>query len=249
MRRLFVTIFRYDPTDPASVPTYQDYVVDEAPRMSIYQVVDEIQNKVDPSLYFDVVCRSNVCGSCAININGKPMLTCRTQTQELPDRIVLEPLYYFPLIKDLATNKGAYFMDLNRKIEGYIHTDKVFNPELENIIPEVSAREVYENDRCIECGICLEACGVAKLNPDYLGAAGLNKVLRFAADERDNRGVKGMMKYTGDENGVFGCEAMLGCRDFCPKEIALPEIIAQLRNRVVKQIIVNTVRTMLRRKR
>ncbi|MBN2054880.1 fumarate reductase iron-sulfur subunit [bacterium] len=249
MRRLFITIFRYDPSDPESVPTYQDYVVDELPRMSIYQALDEIQTKIDPSLYYDVVCRSNVCGSCAININGRPLLACRTQTSELPEKILLEPLVYFPLIKDLSTNKGGYFMDLNRELEAWIHTDKGFDPEMENIITELAAQEVYETDRCIECGICMEACGVTKLNPDYLGAAGLNKVLHFMIDERDNRGVKGMLRYADDDNGAFGCEAMLGCRDLCPKDIELLKIIAKVRNRVVKQVVCNTLRGMLRRKR
>jgi fumarate reductase iron-sulfur subunit len=249
MRRLNITIFRYDPSDPEDRPRYQEYLIDEQPRMSIFNALDFIQTQIDPSIYYDVVCRSNVCGSCAININGQPKLACRTQTSTLPNKIVLEPLTYFPLIKDLSTNKAFYFDNLNRSIEGWIHIDEPFNEELEHIVSEANADVVYEADRCIECGICLEACGAAKFNKNYLGATGINRVWRFAADSRDKRGVKEMLEYLQTEDGVFGCEAMLGCRDFCPKDIELPRIIGKLRNKVVRLVIANSLRNLFRVRR
>ena len=249
MRRLSVSIFRYDPKNPDDKPRYQEYIVDEIPRMTIYQLLEKIQTEIDPSLYFDVVCRSNVCGSCAININGQPKLACRTQTSTLPDRILLEPLYYFPIIKDLATDKADYFFRMNRLIKGWLHTDREFNPELEHLVSAEEIKPVYDADRCIECGICIEACGAAKLNKNYLGATGFAHVFKFVYDKRDKRTVKDMLDVLSTEDGVFGCEAMLGCRDFCPKEIDLPKMIAQLRNKVVKQILWSSFKNLFKIKR
>jgi len=249
MRRLKLTIFRYDPADAESKPHYQEYLIDETPRMSIYNALDYIQSNIDPSIYFDTVCRSNVCGSCAININGQPKLACRTQTSTLPAKILLEPLTYFPLIKDLCTDKAHYFFNLIRRIEGWSQMQEEFNPEQEHLVSEEEILPVYEADRCIECGICLEACGAAKFDHEYLGAAGINRVWRFAADPRDSRGVKGMLEHLATEQGVFGCEAMLGCRDFCPKDIELPKVIGKLRAKVVRQVIINSLKDLIHVKR
>ena len=231
-RTLTFRIFRHDPGDPESRPHYDTFEVKDRPYLSVYLAMHEIQTHQDPSLYYDICCRSSVCGACAVNVNGRPVLACKIQTADLPDLVVVEPLRYFDLIKDVATDKGRWFMEMTRRIKGWLHTSRPFNEKNENLVKEDERIPVYEAERCIECGICIEACGSAHLNPDYLGPTGLNKAYRFLIDTRDERVLDDMAEQLFTENGLFGCEAMLGCRNFCPKEIPLPYHFGILRRKI-----------------
>jgi len=237
-RTLTLRIFRHDPKDPESVPHYDTFSVKDRPFLSVYLAMEEIQQRQDPSLYYDICCRSNVCGSCAVNVNGQPKLACKTQTKDLPDLVVVEPLRYFDHIKDVAVDKGRWFMQMARRLQAWLHTSKPFNEKLERLQKEDERIPVYEAERCIECGICLEACGAAHHNPNYLGSAGLNRAYRFLIDTRDERSLDDFADQLFTESGVFGCEAMLGCRNFCPKSIPLPYHFGILRRRILQRVFV-----------
>jgi len=241
-RTLKVKIYRHDP-DSGEAPHYDTFMVEETPGMSVFNVMDQIQCHEDGTLYYDICCRSNVCGSCAMTINGQPKLACRTQTGTLPDELLLEPLSYFPLIKDVATDKGTWLRDVSLRTKAWMHNreDREFNPDHEQQQSDKVARQVYEADRCIECGICVAACGSCKIDPDYLGPMGLNRALKLAADDRDHRGFAGVEEIVKGEAGVFGCEAMVGCSAFCPKEIPLPKHIATLRTNIIKETILKSL--------
>src|SRR3990172_5362410 len=91
-RKLTFSIFRYNPYDPESEPRMQEYVLVETPRMTLFTALSRIREEIDPSLQFDFVCRSAICGSCALLVNGRPRLACHTRTEDLPDKITLLPL-------------------------------------------------------------------------------------------------------------------------------------------------------------
>ena len=100
-RRLHFEIFRYNPEDPDSKPHMQSFEIEEQPYMSLFMALNEIRETQDPSLQFDFACRSAICGSCGMMVNGRPNLGCRTQTSDLPDVINLHPLPVFKLVGDL----------------------------------------------------------------------------------------------------------------------------------------------------
>ena len=89
-RTLTFRIFRYNPYDESSVPGTQDYTLEEVPRLNVFSALHLIRDNQDPSLAFDFVCRAGICGSCAMMINGRPTLACRTVYQHrvggFPDR-------------------------------------------------------------------------------------------------------------------------------------------------------------------
>src|SRR3989338_6059251 len=141
---------------------FSEFLVQEKPGMSVLSLLDEILETQDSSIYYEAVCQSSICGSCAIKINGQPKLACKTQTSSLPENIALEPLDFFPLIKDLATDKSKFFEELNKRLETWVHPEKPFTNEDEIMPDEISAK-LYERERCIECGICISACPAASL--------------------------------------------------------------------------------------
>ncbi len=84
-RVLKFQIFRYNPQKKGDKPRMVTYEITEAPGMTIFIALNEIRETQDPSLQFDFVCRAGICGSCAMVINGRPDLACRTLTANFPD--------------------------------------------------------------------------------------------------------------------------------------------------------------------
>ncbi|MGB5580912.1 MAG: fumarate reductase iron-sulfur subunit [Woeseia sp.] len=234
MRTLRFEIFRYNPEDPASKPHMQTFEVQEAPYMSLYIALNEIREKQDPGLQFDFACRSAICGSCGMMVNGRPALGCRTLTSDLPDVIRLHPLPVFKLIGDLSVDTGTWFRQMVEKTAGWIHSDAAFDPTAtEQRMDDSLAQAIYEGERCIECGCCVASCGVANVNPEFLGPAGLNRIARFMMDPRDTRGDADWFEVVSSSDGVFGCLGMMACHDVCPKELPLLEVHAYLRRKVL----------------
>jgi len=235
-RTLQVRILRHNPRDPDSVPHWQTFKVEEADSMTLFIALTEIRERQDPSLQFDFVCRAGICGSCGMVINGRPGLACRTLTRDLPELITLAPLPAFELIGDLSVNTGKWMRAMAERLETWVHASGLQQVDihaLEARMEPALAEQIYELERCIECGCCVAACGTALMREDFVGAVGLNQIARFRLDPRDERSDAGFYALVGDESGVFGCMTLLGCEDVCPKNLPLATQIAFLRRRMV----------------
>jgi fumarate reductase iron-sulfur subunit len=166
-------------------------------------------------------------------INGRPGLACHTKTKDLPEEITLLPLPVFQLVGDLSVDTGSWFREMYDTVESWIHTKKVFDPKApEERMDNDTAEAIYELDRCVECGCCVAACGTARLRPDFLGAAGLNRVGRFLVDPRDQRTEQDYYEIIGNDMGIFGCMGLLACEDVCPKHLSLQNQLSFLRKKM-----------------
>ena len=233
-RRLTLRILRYNAQDPGSVPHLQAYELDEAEGMTLFIALNEIRERHDPSLQFDFVCRAGICGSCAMIINGRPGLACRTLTRNLPVEILLAPLPVFALIADLSVDTGKWMRAMSERLETWVHLAEqdLDLRRLEARMEPQLARDIYELDRCIECGCCVAGCGTARMRDDFVGAVGINKIARFRLDPRDVRGDQDFYELVGDDDGVFGCMSLLACHDVCPKQLPLATQIAFVRRKM-----------------
>lgn len=233
-RRLTFEIFRFNPEATDVEPHTQSFELDETKYMSLYIALNQIREQQDPSLQFDFACRSAICGSCGMLVNGRPVLACRTLTSDLPETIRLYPLPVFKLIGDLSVDTGTWFRQMAERTAAWVHEHLPFDPGAkEQPMDDDLAQAIYERDRCIECGCCVAACGVANLNSDFLGAAGLNRVARFMLDPRDNRSDSDWFEVLAGEQGVFACIGLMACEDVCPKQLPLLEVHAFLRRRML----------------
>jgi fumarate reductase iron-sulfur subunit len=238
-RMLTLRIFRYNPLEAEKPPRFQSYRLEEADAMTLFIALNVLREEEDPGLQFDFVCRAGICGSCGMLINGKPGLACRTLTSSLPDTITLAPLPGFELIGDLSVNTGKWMRAMAERLESWVHPAEE-EPDLDAMEPAMEpelARDIYELDRCIECGCCIAACGTAQMREDFVGAVGLNKIARVSLDPRDTRSDSDFYELLGDETGVFGCMTLLGCEDSCPKNLTLATQIAWLRRRMLGSAI------------
>lgn len=232
-RRLTFNIFRYNPQDPASSPHTDLFRLEETDSMTLFIALTRIREELDPSLQFDFCCRAGICGSCAMIINGRPGLACKTLTRDLPDDITLMPLPVFKLIGDLSVDTGTWFRTMNERIGSWIHTDKAFDPDAaEERMENQVAEEIYELERCVECGCCVAACGTANMREDFMGAVALNRIARFMLDPRDQRTQKEYFDVIGTDEGIFGCMGLLGCEDVCPKNLPLQDQLGILRRKM-----------------
>lgn len=233
-RLLQVSILRHNPLDENSSPHFQCFEVEESDSMTLYLLLNDIRENHEPSLQFDFVCRAGICGSCGMLINGKPGIACRTLTRNLPDEFTLAPLPGFELIGDLSVNTGRWMRGMSERLETWVHR---ISPQpdidhLEERMEPALAEQIYELERCIECGCCIAACATAQMHEQFVGAVGLLQIARFQLDPRDQRNPQTMYELVGDENGVFGCMSLLGCEDYCPKDLPLAQQIAFLRRKM-----------------
>jgi succinate dehydrogenase iron-sulfur subunit len=236
-RLLKFHILRYNPQIEGDEPRMQTFEVREAPGMTIFIALNEIRETMDSSLQFDFVCRAGICGSCGMVINGRPDLACRTLTAKFEGgEITLMPLPAFELIGDLSVDTGKFMRAMSERVEGWIHEQETEARDLsiveERMDPDL-ADEIYELDRCIECGCCISACGTKRMRDDFLGAAGFMRVARLRMDPRDKRTDDDWYDIIGDDDGIFGCMSLLGCEDTCPKDLPHQVQLAFLRRKMV----------------
>lgn len=238
-RMITFDILRFDPQLSQNSPQLERYQLDETQGMTIFIALNRIREEQDPSLQFDFVCRAGICGSCAMVINGIPSLACRTLTAEFSDAYIkLLPLPGFELIGDLSVNTGKFMRSLSSRLRTWLHsTENEINIHgLEKPIEPEEATEVYELERCIECGICVSSCATKQMRDTFVSAVGMMKLARFEKDSKDSRTIDDYYHLIGDQDGVFGCMTLLGCQDNCPKNLPHITQIAYLRRKMAKTI-------------
>ena len=235
-RTLKVSILRYNPHIEDDKPKVETFELEEAPGMTLFIALNEIRQLQDNSLKFDFVCRAGICGSCSMLINGRPGLACRALTSKMEPEITLAPMPVFELIGDLSVNTGKWMAGMNERLETWIHDKKIEDANVdimeEKMDPDLTD-EIYELDRCIECGCCVAGCGTVVMRENFVGAVGLNKIARYHLDPRDKRTDDDYYNLVGDEDGVFGCMSLMGCEDVCPKDLPLQSKIAYVRRKMV----------------
>jgi len=235
-REITLKVLRYNPQDKDDKPRFQEYKIEETEGMTLFIALNIIRENQDPTLAFDFVCRAGICGSCGMVVNGKPALACRTLTTSFEESVItLVPLTAFKLIKDLSVDTGNWMNDMSKRVESWIHTQEETDiSKIEQKIEPEVADETFELDRCIECGICVAACGTKIMREEFVGAVGLNRVARFSIDPHDERTDEDFYELIGEDNGIFGCMSLLGCEDNCPKHLPLQTKIAYLRRKMVQ---------------
>jgi len=227
-------IFRYDP-DKDEKPRMQDYDVSLDPhdRMLLDALI-RIKEQ-DDGLSLRKSCREGVCGSDAMNINGKNGLACITKLVELKEPVELRPLPGLPVIRDLVVDMSQFFKQYH-SIKPYLINDDPL-PEKERL---QSPREREELDglyECILCACCSTACPSFWWNPDkFVGPAGLLQAYRFIADSRDQATAE-RLDNLEDPYRLFRCHSIMNCVDVCPKHLNPTRAIGKIKELLVERTV------------
>jgi succinate dehydrogenase / fumarate reductase iron-sulfur subunit len=222
-------IYRRDP-DLDSAAKYQNYQIELTPGLTVLMALYHILENMDKTLAFRSSCRSAVCGSCGMHINGKNMLACETQIAPLGNEVLIEPLPHLPVLKDLAVDMTR-FWDKYEKVRPYLIALKA-PPEKERMQSVEDRKKVDEFIDCILCACCHTSCSTAWWDKEYLGPAALAKMYRFVADSRDEGGAE-RLKIAAREDGVFRCHTIFNCTEECPKKIPITFGIQEIKKRVL----------------
>jgi len=223
-------VLRFDPAKDES-PYFEDFQYETEGKKSLLEALMDIRNEQDPTLSFRYSCREAVCGSCAIVINGKFDLACRTMVDSLGSSlIVIEPLPNLEIQKDLIVDLEPFWEAL-RQIEPYLLAAD-HRPEKGHRVEDRVMEKIDQFANCIMCGCCYSACPVVSRDERYLGPAALAKLYRFVRDPRDKRGFSRWSRVS-TETGVWGCDTVFRCNEVCPRSVRPADGIEALRRRVV----------------
>lgn len=221
------SIYRYNP-DVDKKPYMQDYEIElqEGDQM-LLDVLVRIK-QLDETLSLRKSCREGVCGSDAMNINGKNGLACTTKLQDLAEPVVLRPMPGLPVIRDLVVDMTQFFEHYN-SVKPYLINDDP-PPETERLqSPEDRAKldGLYE---CIMCGACTTSCPSFWWNPDkFVGPSGLMQAYRFIVDSRDQAETE-RLENLEDPYRLYRCHNIMNCVDVCPKNLNPNAAIAKIKD-------------------
>ena len=225
-------ILRYDAKEPERNASFSPYRVRVIPGLTVLTVLMRIRDELDGTLAFRSSCRAATCGSCAMVINGRLDLACRTQVTSCnSETIILEPLPNFDIIRDLVVDL-APFWTMYERIKPYL-IRRSPDPEKEIVQSPDNRKRIDQFVNCILCACCYGACEVLRREPDYMGPAALAKLERFILDSRDER-PDGFLELVNNGQGVWGCDTLTRCIDACPKEVRPTDAIVGLRQTLVK---------------
>jgi succinate dehydrogenase / fumarate reductase, iron-sulfur subunit len=227
-------VYRFDP-DADGKPRMQTFELDLDGSVRMLLDVLIRLKAIDPSLSFRRSCREGVCGSDAMNINGKNGLACVTNLQTLPAAITLKPLPGLPVIRDLIVDLTPFFKQYH-SIRPYLVNDDPA-PEKERLQSIEQREELNGLYECILCACCTSACPSFWWNPDkYVGPAGLLQAYRFLADSRDQAAAQ-RLDNLEDPYRLFRCRSIMNCVDVCPKGLNPLQAIGKIKDMLVRRSI------------
>ncbi len=199
--------------------------------MTVLDALNYIKDKVDGTLSYRFSCRMGICGSCAVQVNGKPVLACCTQVADVMKKeIIIEPLPNFPLIKDLVVD-FSFFMNKYKNLKPFLLRKKpaTFEKEIPQTVNEHS--RIWSYSLCIKCGICFAACPTSP-DENFLGPTHLSTLYRFMADSRD-QGLKERLVIC--QENAWLCTQCSSCNLTCPKEVEIAESIVEIRKLLTEE--------------
>lgn len=216
-------------TDANGNSSIEHFMVPKEKISTVLEGITYISENIDGTLAYRHSCRMEICGSCSMEINGKPRMSCSTIAESLgSDKIRVEPLPHYDVIKDLVVDIEPFFHKY-KKVKPYIIREEK-GPAISELLQTPSQFKEYEQfSMCIKCGLCLAACPISGSDEEYLGPAAFVAALRHNLDNRDE-GMEQRLDITGREDGTERCHFAGECTEVCPKDVD-PSLAIQLLRR------------------
>lgn len=196
----------------------QSYNV-ELENVTLLTLLNHIKTKIDPTLTYSHGCRSGVCGSCAVRVNGREQLMCEYKPN---NGDCVEPIRNVRVIRDLVVDSSSVER-FNRAGMAWSESSKEMNVSAEEM------ERIETQSDCILCTSCFSACPVYAFNPDFIGPFALTRVWRYVNDPRETDSDAKMEAI--QTNGIWDCTLCGACVPVCPQAIAPMQDIRMLRTK------------------
>jgi succinate dehydrogenase / fumarate reductase iron-sulfur subunit len=217
----------------ASGGRFEDYRVDVAPGMVVLDVVHRIQAQEAGDLAVRWNCKAGKCGSCSVEINGRPRLACMTRMNVFAadETITVQPLKAFPVIKDLVTDVSWNY-DQNRRIRPFKPGPPAADGKRRMYQADVD--RVQEFRKCIECYLCQNVCHVLRDREGRQRFVGPRFMIRLASLEMHPLDTDDRIPDIRDSFGSGMCNITKCCTEVCPEHIKITDNgIIPIKERVV----------------
>jgi len=217
---------------------YEDFAIPYKPNMNIISCLMEIQRNpkdvngqaVNPVVW-ENNCLEQVCGSCAVVVNGKTKMACSSLVDQFDQPITIEPMRSFPVLRDLIVDRRRMF-DALKKVKAWVPIDGSYDLGPGPKMSPEEADQRYVESTCMTCGICLEVCPNVSEESPFIGAFAINQVRLFNQHPTGKLNKNERLKALMEEGGIAYCGNSQNCVQACPKGIPLTESIAEM-NRAV----------------
>lgn len=210
-------ILRYDP-ERDDTPYFQTYTVPYRGDWFVLDAVNYVKEELDRTLSYRWSCHMAVCGSCGMVVNGEPTLACHAPLRDFPDKIRIEPLYNFPIERDLVVVMDD-FIDKLGSVKPYIVARQEKNVgDGENLQTPAELARFKQYTACINCLLCYSACPQYALNNSFIGPAALALAHRYNLDSRDV-GRAARKDVVASNAGIWDCSFVGACSEVCPKSV------------------------------
>ncbi|AUR52683.1 succinate dehydrogenase iron-sulfur subunit [Aquella oligotrophica] len=233
-KKMKFSIYRYNP-EVDKKPYYKDYEVELGDQdKKLLNALVKIKEELDDSVSFRRSCREGVCGSDAVNINGRNGLACLTDLADLKEPVVLNPIPGLPVVRDLIVDMTQFFHQYH-SIKPYVIDERPM-PERERLQSPEDRKDLDGVIECILCACCSTSCPSFWWNPDkFLGPAALLHAYRFLADSRD-QATNERLNDLNDPYRLFRCHTIMNCVDVCPKHLNPTKAIGKIKEMMVARI-------------
>lgn len=239
--KITLRLKRFDPESSEPSFEFQEFDLDLDDVSTVLDAVIKVHEEIDGTVAVRYSCRSSICGSCGIRINGSAGLGCKTRVQDVAEdggTVTVEPLGNLPVIKDLIADFQPFWAKI-RAVDPYLRPVGP-EPEAEYPASNETMLDLLGVVNCIMCGCCVSDCTVLEVDGDFLGPAALAKAYRFVGETRDGTRDQRLKKLNDETGGIWDCTRCLKCIEVCPKDVAPMDRIMQMRDEAIKAGNTNT---------
>lgn len=231
-----VKIYRYSP-ESGNGPSCDTYHLNRNQLGSkLLDALMYIKASIDPSLSFRKSCREGICGSCAMNVNGRNTLVCTKSTSEYKDEIVFYPLPHLPVMRDLVSDLTNFYRQI-AAVKPWLQRKEKQDRERENIQLPKERKKLDGLYECVLCACCSTSCPSYWWNSerDFLGPAALLQAYRWIADSRDEAKEE-RLNFLEDEMRLYRCHTIMNCTDTCPRGLNPAQAIAKIKQELDERL-------------
>ena len=228
---------------PDAKAVWEEFEIPYKPNLNVTSVLMEIaanpvtrDGKKTTPVTYDSNCLEEVCGSCAMLINGRARMACSALIDNLEKPIKLEPLSKFPLVRDLAVDRSVLFENL-KKVKAWVPVDGTYDLGPGPRLTMDDQEEAYPLSRCISCTCCMEACPQFTESTGFVGAATISQVRLFNTHPTGAALKRERLAALMGDGGIQECGYAQNCVEICPKDIPLTKSIAEVGGQVMKQAL------------
>ncbi|HET7814168.1 MAG TPA: succinate dehydrogenase iron-sulfur subunit [Candidatus Baltobacteraceae bacterium] len=218
MANIKLDIFRFD--EAVDTVPHRDVVAVDIPETTtVLDALEVAKSEVDGSISFRRSCRSAICGSCSMNINGVTGLACKTPCNSVMDEsgtIKIDPMPNFQPMRDLVVHMDP-FWDKYTRLKPYLQpADKDSDHQTERRVSPDDMKKLVDVANCVMCATCYALCPVVSVDPSFAGPASIAYAYRFIEDVRDSKKEERLAQI--NEDYLWLCAHCYAC-SYCPKHV------------------------------